>query len=155
MEKLNFIVFVSFILIIPQIVLAQKQKADLIISGGIVVTMDANRRVIENGAVVVVGDKIAAVGTAAEIAAKYTSKQKINAAGKVVIPGFNQHAHARSDVSVSRHRRRFGFAGLADEIYFSRRSQKRQRRFRPRRNAFGISRIHSRRDDDVLRYVLF
>ena len=107
MEKLNFIVFVSFLLIIPQTVLAQKQKVDLIISGGIVVTMDANKRVIENGAVAVVQNKIAAVGTIAEIAAKYSSKQKINAAGKVVIPGLiNTHTHVPMSL----------FRGIADDL---------------------------------------
>jgi len=77
MEKLHFIIFVSTLLLIPQIVLAQKQKVDLIISGGTVVTMDVQKRIIENGAIAVLQDKIVAVGTAGEIAQKYSSKNKL------------------------------------------------------------------------------
>src|SRR5271170_5990720 len=41
--------------------------ADWIWSGRYVVTMDAQRRVIENGAIAIVGDHVAAVGTRAAI----------------------------------------------------------------------------------------
>ena len=39
-----------------------KEKADLLISGGTVVTMDASRAILEDGAVAVKGDTIVAVG---------------------------------------------------------------------------------------------
>ena len=41
--------------------------ADIIITNGIVVTMDPQRRVIENGAVAIEKDRIVAVGTTDEI----------------------------------------------------------------------------------------
>ena len=49
---------------------------DLFISGGTVVTMDAEFRVIEDGAVAVEGDTIAAVGTRADLDAKIRAARK-------------------------------------------------------------------------------
>jgi imidazolonepropionase len=50
--------------------------------------------VVADGAVAVVGDKIAAVGTSAEILGRYSAKRTIDAAGRVVMPGFvDPHTH--------------------------------------------------------------
>jgi 5-methylthioadenosine/S-adenosylhomocysteine deaminase len=71
------------------------QAVDLLITNGIIVTMDADRRIIESGAVAVRGGSIAAVGTAAQIAAGYTAAETIDARGGVVMPGLiNTHTHA-------------------------------------------------------------
>jgi len=67
----------------------------------VVVTMDASRREIGGGSVLVDGDAIAAVGTGAEVAAwiaqdpaARTPKRSIGARGCVVIPGLiNGHHH--------------------------------------------------------------
>ena len=49
---------------------------------------------IENGAVAVKGSQIVAVGRSADLAAVYAAKQVIDAAGKVVCPGFvDPHTH--------------------------------------------------------------
>src|SRR5260370_22129829 len=40
---------------------AKKERVELIIAGGTVVTMDAERRIVEDGAVAVTGDAIVAV----------------------------------------------------------------------------------------------
>src|SRR5260370_30768736 len=73
---------------------AKKEKVDLLVSGGIVLTMNAERRIIEDGAVAVKGDTIVAVGTRASIEAKHTAAQTINVGGKLVLPGFiNGHTH--------------------------------------------------------------
>ncbi len=65
------------------------------ITGGIVVTMDATRRVIDDGAVVVDGAHIVAVGPAAELAASYPDAEILDAAGCAVLPGLiDGHAHA-------------------------------------------------------------
>jgi 5-methylthioadenosine/S-adenosylhomocysteine deaminase len=73
----------------------KKEKADLLVAGGTVVTMNAERRIIEDGAVAVIGDSIVAVGSRASIEAKYSAAQTINAGGKLVLPGFiNGHTHA-------------------------------------------------------------
>jgi 5-methylthioadenosine/S-adenosylhomocysteine deaminase len=74
---------------------AARQSADIVISGGTVVTMDASRRVIEDGAVAVRGDSIAAVGTRAEVAARFAARRTIDARGRIVLPGLiNAHSHA-------------------------------------------------------------
>ncbi len=107
MEKLNILFFVSFLLFLPQLTLAKKQTVDLIVRNGTVVTMDASKRLIENGAVVVDKDSIIAVGTAAEISQKYKAKQTVDALGKVVIPGLiNTHTHIPMTL----------FRGIADDL---------------------------------------
>jgi 5-methylthioadenosine/S-adenosylhomocysteine deaminase len=73
---------------------AEKEKVDLLVAGGAVVTMNAERRIIEDGAVAVMGDTIVALGSRASIEAKYAAAQTINAGGKLVLPGFiNGHTH--------------------------------------------------------------
>jgi len=72
----------------------KKEKADLIVTGGAVVTMNAERRIIEDGAVAVKGDAIVAVGPRAVVEAKYSGAQTIDAKGKLVLPGLiNGHTH--------------------------------------------------------------
>ena len=107
MKMLKFLPVFWLLLIIPQSIFAQKKSVDLIISGGTVVTMDATKRVIENGAVAVEKDTIVAVDTSGEIARRYSSKQIINAAGKVIIPGLiNTHTHVPMTL----------FRGIADDL---------------------------------------
>jgi cytosine/adenosine deaminase-related metal-dependent hydrolase len=67
----------------------------MLITGGIVVTMDAGRRVIENGAVAIEGERIVAVGTATALEAAYPDLPRIDARGCAVLPGLiDGHAHA-------------------------------------------------------------
>ena len=69
--------------------------ADILITGGIVVTMDPKRRVIEDGAVAIEGDSIVAVGPRADLAASHPADRVIDADRKVVMPGLiDAHAHA-------------------------------------------------------------
>ncbi len=50
--------------------------------------------VIVDGAVAIVGDRIVAVGTSAEILARYESPRRIDASNRVVMPGFvDPHTH--------------------------------------------------------------
>src|SRR5437667_417138 len=73
---------------------AIRQKADLIIAGGTVITMDGARTIYDDGAAVVRGDMIVAVGPRAEVEAKYSAPQIIDARGRLVLPGFiNGHTH--------------------------------------------------------------
>jgi 5-methylthioadenosine/S-adenosylhomocysteine deaminase len=68
---------------------------DLFISGGSVVTMDAEFRVIEDGGVAIEGDTIAAVGKRSELESKARGAKTIDARGTLVMPGMiNGHAHA-------------------------------------------------------------
>jgi len=69
--------------------------ADILIINGIVVTMDGKRRVIEDGAVAITGDRIVAVGTTAQVTAKHSAPKVLDASRKIVMPGFiDAHAHA-------------------------------------------------------------
>jgi len=72
-----------------------KERVDLLISGGTVVTMDSQRSVIHDGAVAVRGDRIVAVGPRAEVRARYFGTRLISARGRIVLPGLiNTHNHA-------------------------------------------------------------
>ncbi len=85
---------------------AAAESVDTLVTGGTVVTMDAQRRVIENGVVAVRGDKLVAVG-GPELAARYKAKTIVNAAGKAVMPGLvNTHTHAPMVL----------FRGIADDL---------------------------------------
>ncbi len=85
----------------------RSERVDLIISGGTVVTMNADRRVIEDGAVAVSGGKIVAVGSRTEIASKFRGKETIDARGRAVIPGLiNTHTHIPMTL----------FRGIADDL---------------------------------------
>ena len=84
-----------------------KERADAIVTGGTVVTMDGPRTVYDDGAVVVTGDTIVAVGPRAELEGKYESRQTIDAKNKLVLPGFiNGHTHVPMTL----------FRGLHDDV---------------------------------------
>jgi 5-methylthioadenosine/S-adenosylhomocysteine deaminase len=68
---------------------------DFIIKHGIVMTMDPERHIIDDGAIAVLGDRIIAVGETGEILAAYHARREIDASRKVVMPGLiDGHAHA-------------------------------------------------------------
>lgn len=71
-----------------------REQVDLMLTGGTVVTMDADGTVLPGGAVAVRGQTIVAVGPAAELEARYAAAETIDCAGCAVIPGLiNGHAH--------------------------------------------------------------
>src|SRR3984893_2344061 len=79
---------------------------DLLITGGIVVTMDAQRRVIEDGAVAVRGDSIVGVGKRSDFELRDGIRKTIDARGTLMLPGLiNGHAHAAMSL----------FRGFADD----------------------------------------
>ena len=80
------------------------EPADLVLSAGHVVTMDASKRVIENGAVAIQGARIAAVGTKAEIDRLFQPKSAHRLTARDSDSGPDQHAHARADVAAARYR---------------------------------------------------
>lgn len=83
------------------------EPADLIISAGHVITMDAQKRVITNGAVAIRGARIAGVGTRAEIDKQFQSKSRIDEPSAMLIPGLiNTHTHAPMVL----------FRGIADDM---------------------------------------
>jgi 5-methylthioadenosine/S-adenosylhomocysteine deaminase len=78
-----------------------------LIWGGTVVTMDKDRRVIENGAVLFKDDKIIAVGKTDEIAPKKGGYAGMNVKGRIIIPGLiNTHTHVPMTL----------FRGISDDL---------------------------------------
>lgn len=70
-------------------------RIDILIDGGTVVTMDAQRRVIENAGVAVHAGTILEIGPADALRRKYTAEKTIDARRKAVMPGLvDLHAHA-------------------------------------------------------------
>ncbi len=79
---------------------------DLLINNGIVMTMDADNRIIANGSVTVCGDTITAIDTATE-GDPAMGGQVIDADGGIIMPGLvNTHTHAAMTL----------FRGLADDL---------------------------------------
>jgi 5-methylthioadenosine/S-adenosylhomocysteine deaminase len=103
------IVVFTFLFLFSGLLASQthKQRADLLVAGGTVVSMDASRTIIDDGAIVVTGDTIVAVGPRSEIEAKYAGTQTIDAKDKLILPGFiNGHTHVPMTL----------FRGLHDDV---------------------------------------
>ena len=80
---------------------------DAIWSARWVVTMDPQRRVIENGAVAVAGDHIVDVGSRADIDRRYSARQRLDRPNAILAPGLiNTHTHAAMSL----------FRGIADDM---------------------------------------
>ena len=97
-------VFIALLVMSPSFA---KDKADLLVVHGTVVTMDAQRRIIDDGAVAIRGDSIAAVGKSAEIESQSEAPKIIDAHAAIVMPGLiNGHTHAGMSL----------FRGIADDL---------------------------------------
>src|SRR3954469_8390256 len=97
--------FLISFLVFPLFVWAD--AVDTIFSARYVVTMDAQRRVIENGAVAIRGERIVEVGTKADIDKKYQPKTRIDEPKSLIAPGLiNTHTHAPMSL----------FRGIADDL---------------------------------------
>jgi 5-methylthioadenosine/S-adenosylhomocysteine deaminase len=83
------------------------RAADLLVRNGTVVTMDAERRVIPDGAVAIDQGAIVAVGTASDLAKAWRARRTLDARGGIVMPGLvNAHTHAPMVL----------FRGIADDL---------------------------------------
>jgi 5-methylthioadenosine/S-adenosylhomocysteine deaminase len=79
----------------------------LIVANAIVITMDANRRILSPGSVAIEGGRIAAIDTPEVIAGRYPRARMLDAAGRVALPGLvNTHTHAPMVL----------YRGLADDL---------------------------------------
>src|SRR5215470_4377252 len=84
-----------------------QEKAALLVVHGKLITMDAQRHVIEDGAVAIRGDSIIANGPSSEISSKYVASKTIDARGAIVMPGLiNGHGHAAMSL----------FRGIAEDL---------------------------------------
>lgn len=74
---------------------AQKPaEVDILIRNGVVLTLDAKRTVLYDGAVAVAGGRIVAVGPTADVASRYQGKKTLEARHKAVMPGLvDTHHH--------------------------------------------------------------
>lgn len=72
----------------------RKSQADIILSGGTVITMGGQQGVISEGAVVVREGRIADVGPASDVAERWEAKDWLDCVGCMVLPGLvNTHTH--------------------------------------------------------------
>ena len=86
---------------------AWAETADWIWSAGWVITEDPQHRVIAGGAVAVRGERIVAVGTRAEIDARFQAAQRLDRPDAILAPGLvNTHTHAAMSL----------FRGIADDL---------------------------------------
>ena len=82
------------------------KKVDLIVKNGIVLTMNGEKEILDDGVVIVKGNKIVEVGDK-KILKKYSSKKTIDADGGIIMPGMiNTHTHVSMSV----------FRSLADDV---------------------------------------
>jgi 5-methylthioadenosine/S-adenosylhomocysteine deaminase len=85
----------------------QRRTVSLVVTNGIVITVDGNRRVIPRGSVAIDGRDIVAVDTAEAIASGFRGRETLDAGGAVIMPGLiNTHTHAPMVL----------FRGLADDL---------------------------------------
>jgi len=83
------------------------ENVDWIWSARYVVTMNAAREVISDGAIAIRGERIVAVGKRSEIEAQYKAKQKLHRPDALLAPGLiDTHTHAPMSL----------FRGLADDL---------------------------------------
>jgi len=84
-----------------------KIAADLLVSGGMVLTFNEGKEILEDGAVAVTGDRIVAVGEALRLTEEIEAKDQLDSSGCLVMPGLiNLHTHAAMTC----------FRGLADDL---------------------------------------
>lgn len=87
--------------------------ADLLVTGGALITMDAERRVIEDGAVAIRGASIEAVGPRGQLERDYPEARRIGSSNALITPGLiDAHNHPIHYLS----------KGLADDLELSDRS---------------------------------
>jgi 5-methylthioadenosine/S-adenosylhomocysteine deaminase len=96
--------FCSFLLFISALA---AESADWIWTGRYVVTMDPQRRLIENGAIAIRGERLLAVGPKSEIEQRYQARQRLDRPDAILAPGLiDTHTHAAMSL----------FRGIADDL---------------------------------------
>ena len=96
--------FCSFLFFISAL---SAESADWIWTGRYVVTMDPQRRIIENGAIAIRGARILAAGSKSEIERRYQARQRLDRPDAILAPGLiNTHTHAAMSL----------LRGIADDL---------------------------------------
>ncbi len=71
-----------------------KERVDLLLTNGFVITMNDERLMIRDGGVAIRGEDFVAVGKAVDLDSRYEAGQVIDARGNVILPGLiNAHRH--------------------------------------------------------------
>jgi 5-methylthioadenosine/S-adenosylhomocysteine deaminase len=71
---------------------------DLLVRADVVLTMEPGAPPLPDGAVAIAGDRIVAVGPAADLAARHPASPQLGGAGMLAVPGFvNAHQHLTGD----------------------------------------------------------
>ena len=83
------------------------ERIDILIKNGLIITINKDAHIIENGAMAVKDGKIKEIGKTEFLLRKYSAKKTIDAKSKIVMPGFiNAHTHLPMTY----------FRGLADDL---------------------------------------
>ena len=89
--------------------LSTQHPNELLVAGGTVVTLDARRRILRDGAVAVRDGRVVEVGKTAELTPRYPRAERLSAEGQIVLPGFvDTHQHATQILA----------RGIADDVSF-------------------------------------
>lgn len=84
-----------------------QKEIDLLINDGMILTIDSKMTAINQGWIAIDKGKIINIGATENFAEKYQPRQKINASGKIVMPGLiNTHTHIPMSY----------FKGIADDL---------------------------------------
>jgi len=84
----------------------KQREVDLLVTGGLVVTLDDEWTVVEDGAIAIEDGAIVSVDPSTTVQADYTASENVDAAGHIVMPGLvNAHTHAATSL----------FRGFADD----------------------------------------
>lgn len=106
-RNIAFFVLFTFALNVAFSEASGKTEADTIVYGDYLVTMSGDEPVIEDGAVVVTGNTIVAVGPRASIDANYRAKNKLEGKQRILMPGLvNGHTHSAMTL----------FRGMIDDL---------------------------------------
>jgi len=82
-------------------------RVDLLVLNGTLVTMDKDHRIIQDAGIAVEHGRIVAVGSSKDIVRMYSASTRVDATGKIIIPGLiNGHTHIPMTL----------FRGLADDL---------------------------------------
>lgn len=93
-------------------------KVDLVVAHAYVVTMDGGRRIIEDGAVAIAGNRIVGVDKTARIVERYRAPHVIDASGMMAMPGLiDGHYHPNEYLSNGIADDMEIMAGIYDRIY--------------------------------------
>jgi len=83
------------------------EKADVLVIGGTVVTMNRRFEIIADGGIAVRGENIVGVGTREEIVTRFEAAEVVDCSGQIILPGLvNAHTHVPMTL----------LRGLADDL---------------------------------------